>query len=99
MESARVGGTRVEAPSGRIAAASAAVWAEPSTPEPITQPIPAPSLAALHGSDRPAQMPGRLLMAMPLEIAQDQRGTEAFGQTLDLFVEQAFEPVILRLDM
>ena len=65
--------------------------------EPVAQPFATSSLPALDRPDRPAQMPGRLLVAAALEVAEDQRGPESLRQPLDLFVEHAFE-LVVRLD-
>ncbi len=46
---------------------------------------------ALDGSDRPAEVPGRLLMAALFEITEDQRQAKAVRQALELFVQNPNE--------
>jgi hypothetical protein len=49
----------------------------------------------LHGSHRASQMPGRLFVCSAFQITQDHHATVTVRQSLNLFVDQSLETVIL----
>jgi hypothetical protein len=63
------------------------IGSQAAADEPVAEPLPAPRLPALDRADRPSQTPRRLLVAEPLEIAQDQGRPVPLGEPLDLLVE------------
>jgi hypothetical protein len=58
------------------------------------QPFAALLQPPLERADRPTQLTGRLVARLPSQIAQDQRGAKALGQTLQFRVQdcQQFPP-------
>ena len=55
--------------------------------EPVAEPLPPPRMPALDRPDRPSQMPGCVLVRVPLEIAEDQGCAVALGKAVDFLVE------------
>ena len=55
----------------------------------MAQAFPPTRLPALDRSDRPAQMPRRLLVGATLEVAEHHRCTVALGEPVDLLVEHS----------
>jgi hypothetical protein len=50
---------------------------------------------ALHGPHRASQMPGLLFVCPAFQITQDHHATVTVRQSLNLFVDQSLETVIL----
>ena len=64
------------------------VRGEAAAEQPVAESFPAPRQPALDRPDRPAQMPRRLLVGAALQVAEHHRRPVAFGQPVDLLVEQ-----------
>ena len=63
----------IRAGENETASEQADVRSQPEPAKPVAESFAPPRLAALDRAERPAQMPGRLLVAASLEIAEDQR--------------------------
>ena len=61
--------------------------------EPFAEPVAGPRQAALDRPDRPAQVPGRLLVGASFEVAEDHRGPITLGEPFDLLVEHSRQVV------
>ncbi len=96
MDSTRAGGTDgIGAGEERAASEQADVRSEPAAAKPVAESFAPSRLAALDRAERPAEMPGGLLVAASLEIAEDHGCPITLGQLLDLFVEQTIEIVVV----
>ena len=95
VDETRAAGRRSSRTTGRSTAAiDPALGSQASADEPVAKPFPSPGQPALDGADRPAQMPGRLLVGASFEVAEDDRHPEPLGQSVDLLVQHRPQVVV-----
>ena len=86
-------GTAAKAPLATKAAPTAGT-ASPSAGQAGLQPLPGLGQPAAERRHGPAELLGRLLVGQPLEVAEHDREALAFGQAVDLLVQDGSQVVV-----